>query len=433
MIEIHVIGTSYRFAPVSVRERVAVGDSELAVTLQSLRRDLAEECVILSTCNRTEIYVVARRTDFHTDELFAWLAELKGISIESEHFFCLSGAAAAKHLMEVASGVDSQAIGDVQVLGQVKQAHQASRDAGTLGKVLSRLFTAALHTGKRVKSETGLFLGAASVSFAAVELARKVFHPIANRRALVIGAGSTGKLTAASLYGQGVRDITIVNRTDARALALVARLGHGTQMPFDDLNDRLHEFDIVIVSTGAQEYLITRDMVDSAMSKRSNMQLIVDISVPRNVDPRVASVNGVFCKDLNDLNDVIETNVALRRAELPRADAIIGEELASFVAWCRTLPVIPVVARLRQCADDIVRSELERNRHRFDDDDYANIEKLVASVVRRIIAVPMGHLLDRKSAIEQTMRTAEIVSMLFNLDVETTDSAPSVDRVNVAA
>lgn len=417
MMDIYTIGTSHRYAPVDFRERVAIGDAELDAALRSLARELAAECAIVSTCNRTEIYVVPRDATFQPDKLFAWLASWKGIEIDASHFFTLYGEPASKHLFEVASGVDSQVLGDVQILGQVKQAFQHAREAGTLGKVLSRLFSSALHTGKRVKTETDLFTGAASISFAAVELARKIFYPLANKRTLVVGAGDTGELTAVSLQGQKVRDITVANRSESRARELIARLGYGTYMPLELLGARLHEFDIVIVSTAAQDYLITYEMARASAALRGGgeMQLIVDIAMPRNVDPRIATIQGIFCKDLNDLNSVIESNVARRRGELPRADAIIVEELAAFTVWCNMLPVTPVVARLQQRAEAIVRAELDRNRHRFDDADFAKIEKLVASVVRKIIALPMGHLLDSEAAIEETIQKAELVSMLFNL------------------
>jgi glutamyl-tRNA reductase len=419
-MEIYAIGTSYRHAPVDFRERVAISDDELGAALASLQSEIAAEAAIVSTCNRTEIYVVPHSETFHADELRAWLSRFKGIDLPAEYFFALYACGASKHLMEVASGMDSQVLGDIQILGQVKQAYQIAREAGSLGKVLSRLFSSALHTGKRVKSETDLFSGAASISYAAVELAKKIFYPLKGKNALVVGAGDTGELTAISLHGQGVRNITVANRTAERASELIGRLGFGTYMPLEHLGARLHEFDIVIVSTGAQEFIISHEMARSAASRRqsSEMQLIVDISMPRNVDPRVATVPGIFCKDLNDLNGVIEANVARRRAELPRAEAIIMEELTAFSVWCNLLPVTPVVARLQQRSEQIVRTELERHRGRFSENDFRNVERLVASVVKKIIGMPMAHLLNSEADIQETMQKAEYVSLLFNLNLD---------------
>jgi glutamyl-tRNA reductase len=420
MMEIYAIGTSHRRAPVDFRERVAISDAELASALHSLQDELAAEAAIVSTCNRTEIYVVPRSETFHADELLAWLSRWKGIDLPDDYFFSLYACGASKHLMEVASGIDSQVLGDIQILGQVKQAYALAQEAGTLGKILSRLFSSALHTGKRVKSETELFSGAASISYAAVELARKIFYPLKGKSALVVGAGDTGELTAISLQGQGVRNITVANRTEDRARALIERLGFGAYLPLDQVGARLHEFDIVIVSTAAQDYLITYEMARAAAARRSSseMQLIVDISMPRNVDPRVSTIQGIFCKDLNDLNGVIEANVARRRAELPRAEAIIVEELTAFSVWCNLLPVTPVVARLQQRSEQIVRAELERHRGRFSDADFRNVEKLVASVVKKIIGMPMAHLLNGDADIQETMQKAEYVSLLFNLNLD---------------
>jgi glutamyl-tRNA reductase len=217
-----------------------------------------------------------------------------------------------------------------------------------------------------------------------------------------------------------VRDITITNRSPERGRQLVERLGFGTLMPMEQMPGRLHEFDIIIVSTGAREYLITYDMMRAAGSRRGAApQLIVDISVPRNVDPRISKLSSVFCKDLNDLNSVIETNVEKRRAEIPRAELIIAEELAKFSAWCNLLPVTPVVAQLRQRSEEIMRGELEKNRHRFSEADFANIEKLVGSVVKKIIGMPMSHLLDVQNDLQHTLVKAEYVKVLFNLhDIE---------------
>jgi glutamyl-tRNA reductase len=188
-------------------------------------------------------------------------------------------------------------------------------------------------------------------------------------------------------------------------------------MPMHDLKSRLHEFEIVIVSTGAPDFLITYDDVRAAAARRNGrIQLIVDISLPRNVDPRVSSITGIFCKDLNDLNNVIESNVERRRGELPIVEAIVSEELAKFATWCSLLPVTPVVAELKRQSEDIARIELERNRHRFTEEEFRNVEKLVGSVVKKIIGRPMAHLLDAAADREDTLMKAEFVKLLFDLN-----------------
>jgi glutamyl-tRNA reductase len=418
-MDIYVIGTTHRFSPLEFREKLAFSDAELDAALDELRGTIASEAAVLSTCNRTEIYVVPQHEGFTAEQLKAWLTRWKNIELPDPYLFALYSSSAARHLLEVASGVDSQILGDIQIIAQVKQAYLAAREKGVIGKRLDRLFTTALHTGKRVKSETDLFTGAASISYAAVELARKIFHPMEDKKTLVVGAGDTGELTARSLHGQGVCSITITNRSPERAATLVETLGFGEQMPMESLKERLQEFDIVIVSTGAQEYILGYDDVRASSSRRhGRMQLIVDISMPRNVDPRVSTIPGIFCKDLNDLNNVIESNVERRRGELPIVEAIVSEELAKFATWCNLLPVTPVVAELKRQSEEIARAELERNRHRFTDEEFRNVEKLVGSVVKKIIGRPMAHLLDAAANREDTLMKAEYVRVLFNLSQE---------------
>lgn len=417
-MNIYAVGTSHKHSSLDLRERIVFNDDELDAALSDLRSEIASEAAIVSTCNRTEIYVVPRDEFFHADRLKDWLCRWKGIEIPKQQLFALHSCGAAKHLYEVASGVDSQVIGDIQILGQVRTAYQIAREKASLGKLLDRLFSSALHTGKRVKSETELFSGAVSISYVAVELAKKIFHPIAEKRTLVLGAGDAGELAARNLYDQGVRNITITNRTASRGHDLIKRLGFGAWMPLEQLPDRLDTFDIVIVSTGAPNYLITYEHARTAAHRRRDgePQLIVDISLPRNVDPKINTIPNIFCKDLNDLTSVVESNVERRRAELPRAEVIIADELAKFSAWCNLLPVTPVIAELKRRGDEIARTELEKNRHRFSDGDYEHIEKLVGSVVKKIIGLPMAHLLDAQGDAERVLLKAEYVKMLFNLD-----------------
>jgi len=423
-MNIHVLGTSHRHAPVELREKVVFTDGELRRALGDIRARIASEAVIVSTCNRTEIYVVPEDGYFEPDVLRDWLSAWKQCSLAPSHMFTLHGSSAARHLFEVASGIDSQVIGDIQIIGQVKQAFEVARGCDASGKVLSRLFTSAIHTGKRVKSETDLFHGAVSISYVAVELARKIFYPIAEKRTLVIGAGSSGEMAARNLHDQGVRDITITNRTQRRGQDLIERLAFGTWMPLSNLREKLSTFDIVIVSTGASEYLISYEDAKAAASERDGeTMLIVDISVPRNVDPRINKIPSIFCKDITDLNSVVESNVERRKAEIPRADIIIADELAKFAAWCNLLPVTPVIAGLKRRAEEIARAEIARNRHRFDKETLEDVEKLVGSVVRRLIGMPMSHLLEAHNDAERARLKAEYVRMLFNLD----DDSQSMD------
>lgn len=433
MSDLFVIGTSHKYAPVDIRARVAFSDEELPEGLHDLCSALAAEAVILSTCNRTELYVVPKGEGTGADDVRRWLARFKQVELNPDHFFTLSSGPAVHHLMEVASGIDSQVIGDIQIIGQVKEAYRVAKEKGSLGKTLTRLFETALRAGKRVKTETELFTGAVSISYVAVELARKIFYPLEGQRTLVVGAGETGELTAASLRGRGVREITVTNRTESRGRELIERLGFGEWLPMEQMREQLHRFDIVIVATGAREYVLGYDDVQRAVEHRSGQtMLIVDLSVPRNVDPRVSEIDNVFCKDLNDLTSVIEANVERRREEIPKAEGIIAEELDEFLTWQRMLSVTPVIADLRRHAETIAHEMLEQNKGRFSEEDFQKVERLVGSVVKRIIGLPMSHLLEAGRDPEGAQRKAEYVKELFNLNGRTGEdrSASAVKGTN---
>ena len=417
MNTLFLIGTSHKYAPVDVRSRLAFAEEEIPRALHDLCREFASEAVIVSTCNRTELYIVPKDDGVDQESLRRWLTNFRDVQVDPGHLFAMTGSAVAHHLMEVASGIDSQVIGDIQIIGQVKSAYLAAREHGTLGKILTRLFETALRAGKRVKTETELFSGAVSISYVAVELARKIFYPLDAQKTLVVGAGETGELTARSLRGRGVKSIAVANRTESRGQDLIERLGFGEWLPMEQMYRELHRFDIIIVATGAREYILDYEAVRKAAAQRSgNTMLVVDLSVPRNVDPRVSEIDNVFCKDLNDLTNVIEVNVERRREEIPQAENIIAEELDELVAWGRMLSVTPVISGLQRQAEAIAREMLEQNKGRFNDDDFRNVEKLVGSVVKKIIGLPMSHLLEAGRDPEGAQRKAEYVRELFNLN-----------------
>ncbi|MGE3802951.1 MAG: glutamyl-tRNA reductase [Candidatus Kapaibacterium sp.] len=380
MSQFFAIGTSHKQASVELREQIAFAEDEIPDILAELREWFAREVVILSTCNRTELYIVPNE-GITPENLLTWLGENRKVKIETSQFFNIHSNSAARHLMEVAAGIDSQVIGDIQIIGQVKDAYRRAKEGKSLGPVLTRLFETALRAGKRVKTETELFTGAVSISYVAVELARKIFYPLGDQRTLVVGAGETGELTAISLRGRGVRQISLANRTEERGKELINKLGFGELLPWERLHSELHNFDIVIVATGARDYVIDYESLRKAAAQRSgNQMLIVDLAIPRNVDPRASEIPNVFCKDLNDLNSVIATNVERRREEIPKAEEIISEELEEFSAWHRMAPIRPVIADLRRRAESIAEQMLQENRSRFTEEEFSNGEKLGGSV-----------------------------------------------------
>lgn len=417
MSRFFAIGTSHHHASVALREQVAFAEEEIPGLVEKLLAGPCKEAAILSTCNRTEVYFVPSDESFTPDAALDWLGEQRGIAIDREHFFALEGRMVGRHLMEVASSLDSQVVGDIQILGQVKRAYQTAKDARGLGPVLTRLFEIALRCGKRVKSETDLFSGAVSISYVAVELARKIFYPLDEQKVLVIGAGETGELTAVSLHGQGVRTLDITNRTAERGERLRKRLDYTNVIPWEERGERLADYDIVIVATGAREYVLDYDTISRAAEQTTQM-LLIDLAVPRNIDPRASEIDNIFCKDLNDLNAVIAANVEKRREEIPRAEAIVSEELEDFLAWHAMAPVRPVIAELRRRAESIAREMLDEHRTRFPEDSWADVEKLVSSVVRKIIAQPLAKLLEAPKGDEDVLDRVEKVREVFGMKGE---------------
>jgi len=398
---IYLFGINHTSAPVEVREKVAIDETAIGLAYAQLS-GLVSESVIISTCNRTEIYYTSKSEVIDFKPIKDWLFTFKQIILPDNYFFCKQGKTATQHLFEVASGVASQIIGDIQILGQVKDSLQAAQTHGSVGKILTRLFTEAIKTGKRVRTETEIFTGAVSVSYVAVELAKKIFYPLGDKSALVVGAGDAGELAVENLVHQGVKNISITNRTIERAVELSSKIAGSKVIHFENFKNILHEFDIIIVSTGSPNFVINYSDVLLSSEKRGNReQLIVDISVPRNVDPKSAEIPNVYCKDLNDLSSIIDKNIQKRKAELPKANAIITDEIIKFTAWCKILPVIPFVEKIKNSSNAILEEEFEKNGIRFTNSTDLNTAKLLAStIIKKIIGIPLGQMLEEEIAKE---------------------------------
>ncbi|MFZ1731375.1 MAG: glutamyl-tRNA reductase [Bacteroidota bacterium] len=383
---IYAVGVNHHTAPVAIRECLHLTDDEIAAFLRANTGVLFKEAGIVSTCNRTELYAVTMDEDTDGERLIAELRKLRPEEqLLDEHFFRLFSCGAVSHLFKVASAVDSQILGDMQILNQVKQSYEMANAGGAVGNVMSHMFMGALHAGKRVRSETGVGIGAVSVSFAAVELARKIFSDLHRKNVLIVGSGETSALAARHLIAKGVERMSITNRTYENALPLAEEL-RAQIIRFESFPDVLSEFDIIVAATSATEPVITREMVKLAMRKRQNRPLLIlDLAVPRDVDPKVNELDNVFLRDLDAIQNIIDQNLEQRRQEIPKADAIVTEEVVNFFLWYNTLDAAPTISQLREKFEQVRAAEVERFRNKIDEGSFENVEMLTRRIINKLL------------------------------------------------
>jgi len=397
-MRIVLIGMNHKTAPVEIRERLQIdcGDGG-PVLAELLGIPEVREVLVLSTCNRVE--VLARVADGEaTVERLKEFIFRQGNLDAAELERCIyvhRDREAVRHLFRVAASLDSLVMGEPQILGQVKEAYRRAVDHRATGVLLNRLVHHALRAAKRVRTETGIAGNAVSVSYAAVELAKKIFGGLHGKTILLVGAGEMSELAARHLLKQGVERILIANRTYARAEEMAAAF-QGAPVAFDHLSEVLTEVDIVIASTGAPGYVVTAEMVAAALRRRRNRLLfLIDIAVPRDIDPAAGEIENVYLYNIDHLQDVVDANRETRRAEAAKAEEIVAEEVALFEAWFNALAVVPTIVALRGKMEGIVRGELEKSARwlgGLPEEDRLRIEGLAASVVNKILHDPITGL-----------------------------------------
>jgi len=411
-LEILSIGVSHHTAPIAVRERVAVAPDRLEDALRDLcSRPGIEEAMIVSTCNRLEIYAAVSGEE-GAAAARAFLREREPTI--DRHLYENRGLAAVRHLFRVCSSLDSMVIGEPQILGQVKEAFRRAEQARTVGRILSRSVQRAFTVAKRVRTNTQIGAAAVSVGFAGVELARKVLGTLEGRSAMLVGAGEIGTLAARHLAGAGCRDLHVVNRSRERAEALAAELG-ATAHPWDALFDLLVRCDVVVCSTSAQEPILTRERVQEAMRKRRHRPLlIVDLAVPRDVDPRANEVADVYLYDVDDLDRVMEENRESRRREAALAEGIVEREAQAFYAALHN-EAEPLLRAIRLQAEEIVRNEIARTlgRKEFDESQRAGLEALGRAIVNKLLHLPTTRI--REAGLEDDGALLAAAASLFGL------------------
>ena len=427
-MHLFLLGVSHKTAPVDVRERLDFSSRDLGAAVEALAtRQSAAESVVLSTCNRSEIYVASDNPERAREDIVAFLSHYHSLPPErfAPHLFSFGDEAAAKHLFRVAAGLDSLVVGEPQILGQVKDAFETAAGRRCTGPMLSKLFHWSFGVGKRVRTETALGEGAVSISFAAVALARKIFGRLEGRRVLVIGAGEISSLTAEHLRSQGVGEMVITSRTTAHAETLASTVG-GTAAPWDDVTALLNTADIVVTATGSQRPILTRAQVESTTGRhRPDPLFIIDLAVPRDVEPSVGDIEQVFLYNVDDLQSIVQENLSRRTREIAHAETIVAEELLKFATWQRSRGAVPTVVALRQRFDAIRRSELQRLDGKLaglSPDERARVDEVTRLIVEKLLLEPTEQLKALPDEETQVAYT-EAVNRLFRL--RTGESASS--------
>jgi glutamyl-tRNA reductase len=418
-MNIIVTGLSHKTAPLPVRERLAFAKQDVCRALETLKQlpDVAE-AALLSTCNRVEIYAAAKEAGAAAEEITGFLAAFHNVPAGEfrETLYIRRDEEAARQLFRVASSLDSMIPGEPQILGQVKDAFEAALSQKSTGFLLNRLFRKAISTAKRVRTETRIAENAVSISYAAVELAKKIFGGLTEKSVLLLGAGEMAELAARNLMNAGVRDIKVANRTHERGCRIAADVG-GSAVKFGDIDLALAGSDILICSTNAPSYVITRELMAGVMRQRKSRPVfIVDISAPRNVDPGANSLDNVYLYNIDDLHQVVGSNIGERLREASRAEGIVDEEVACFSRWISSLDSAPVVIALRRKADEIKCEELARFRHRrpgLDEDTLAAVERLAEDITKKLVHDPSVAL---RGNDENRELMAHLARKIFGLD-----------------
>lgn len=417
-----MVGVSHRTAPVHIREQIALDADGRNGLCGRLAHVGCVESVVVSTCNRTEIYAVVDPPASGIEAAIIALlsdrpAGLNGTVFEPSLFEVLEGKDAVRHAYEVACGLDSLVLGETQILAQLRQAYDAAQAQATLGPLLRRMFPATFQVAKKVHTETSISVGAASVGSIAVELAAKIFDDIDRRTALLFGAGDTGETVARALVDRKVARLWIAGHGTQRAAALAERLG-AVALPREEAMSRLVDADIVLTAAAPQDgsYLLTPEMIEQTVARRRRELLIIDVGVPRNVDPNVADVANVFLYDLDDLESVAADTRRRRQREVPKARALVDRGVEAFLGWWRTAEDVgPLLRDLHGHFAAVAERELARTRARLPGEHHAAVESLTRSLIDKLLQGPTLYLKQRPDDLAEVER---LLRRMFNLSAD---------------
>ncbi|MCS7185336.1 MAG: glutamyl-tRNA reductase [Armatimonadetes bacterium] len=415
-MHIIVVGTNHKVAPVEVREKVAFSEECLADAYRHFLANGVDEVVLLSTCNRTEVYAATREQISEKNLLAFWLSFFGFAPEELEgRFYSYRDQEVARHLFRVACGLDSMMLGETQILGQVKDAYEEAQKVGAAGTYLGELFRRAIKVGKRARNETAISKGAMSVGGAAVELAKHIFASLQTCTVLLVGAGKMGTDTAKALVQAGAKQLLVCNRTLSRAEELASELG-GQVVPFDQLAKTLPKADIVIASTGAQHYVLTKPIVAEAIRQRRYRPLfLIDIAVPRNIDPEVGGLDNVFLFDIDDLEQVVQEYLEERRKEVPKVEALIDHELRNFAIWLGEQKAKPLILQILREAQQKAQRTLDEIFAELPDLSEAE-KQTIAAKVRALTMWILDSPLRRIKQLAHSDGIMEAAEKLFSVE-----------------
>ncbi|TFE30683.1 glutamyl-tRNA reductase [Cohnella luojiensis] len=417
------VGLNYRTAPVEMRERFALSEQEMPLALQALKQTTGIlEGVVVATCNRTEIYAVVDRLHLCGHYIRAFMEQWFKIPRKefNTHLYMYEDDRAVEHLFRVASGLDSMIIGETQILGQVRDAFLLAQEQQATGTLFNRLFKQAITLAKRAHSETSVGENAVSVSYAAVELGKRIFGRFDDKKIMIVGAGKMSELTAQHLHANGAKEVFVANRTIEKAEELAVKF-QGTAMNMDEAIKRLKDTDIVISSTGAERFVITREHLEAAMAARKKKPLfLIDIAVPRDIEPACGDIPNVFLYDIDDLEGIVETNMAKRRKEATIIEEMIVDEQEAYRQWFATLGVSPLIRALQEKAAAIQENTLDsllRKLPELDDRQVKVIRKLTKSIVNQVIHDPILRIKEL-AAEKRSDEAMKLFVQLFALEDE---------------
>lgn len=400
-MEIIVIGLNHKTAPIDIREKLAFQESEIEEALQRIRSiPSIRETMILSTCNRVEIYATSKEVEKAVQELKQFLSEIHQFPLErfERNLYLLIGEEAVRHIFRVASSLDSMVVGEPQILGQIKEAYQRANESKASGVILHRLLHRAFHVAKRVRTETKISSSAVSVSSVAVELAQRIFGTLEDRVVFLIGAGEMIELAARHLVSGGVKKILVTNRTYERALNL-AREFQGEAIPFEEMNIGLKRADIVISATNSPEPILTSEQIIRVMKERKHRPIFfIDIADPRDIEPKVGDLENVYLYNIDDLQKVAFENLKDREREAEKAEGIVREEVERFVRWYHSLEVTPTIIALRKKFEEIRVRELKKmlSLHpELTEKERKSLEAMTSAIINKILHEPITHLKEK--------------------------------------
>jgi len=394
-MNIIVVGLSHKTAPVEIREKVAFAPTAMERPLHEvIALPAITEGVIVSTCNRVELYATSRDAESGIVQLKRFLADYHDLPLETleSHLYDYQGEEAIRHVFRVAASLDSMVIGEPQILGQIKTAYGHATEFKTAGLILNRFLHKAFSVAKRVRTETDIASNAVSVSFAAVELARKIFDSIEDKTVLLIGAGEMCELAARHFINNGVSNVMVTNRTFERAEKLALEF-NGKPVLFENFADHLHQVDIILTSTGAPNFILGHKQVEEVIRRRRYKPMFfIDIAVPRDIDPKVNDIDNIYLYDVDDLQGVVQANLKERQKEAKKAEAIIDQEIGQFYRWMASLEVKPTIVSLRRKLEDVRKGELEKtfaNLKNLEGKEKKAIEAMTAAIINKVLHQPI--------------------------------------------